>query len=72
MLVTSSISSKVMGLKLSGVSMIEENDLLRNIGVVKDYLTSSDLVPLFLQGLYISCADSYNDGLSLRTFRGDS
>ncbi len=30
--------------------MIEENDLLRDISVVKDYLTSSDLVPLFLQG----------------------
>ncbi len=39
-----------MGLKLSGVFMIEENDLLRDISVVKDYLTSSDLVPLFLQG----------------------
>lgn len=30
--------------------MSEENELLKNIGTVKDYLTSSDRVPLFLRG----------------------
>ncbi|MCC5659320.1 site-specific DNA-methyltransferase [Nostoc sp. XA010] len=36
-----------------GLSMIEENELLKDIGTVKDYLTSSNRTPLFLQ------ADSY-------------
>ena len=30
--------------------MIDENELPKNIGTVKNYLTSSDRMPLFLQG----------------------
>jgi site-specific DNA-methyltransferase (adenine-specific) len=35
--------------KFSGASMTVENNFINDIGTVKDYLTSSDTVPLFLQ-----------------------
>ncbi|MBD2183221.1 site-specific DNA-methyltransferase [Planktothrix sp. FACHB-1355] len=50
-------------MKCSGVAMTEENEPLKALGAVKDYLTSSDRIPLFLQG------DTY--GL-LKLFPSDS
>lgn len=37
-------------MKCSGVAMTEENEPLKALGAVKDYLTSLDRIPLFLQG----------------------
>ncbi|WP_392480875.1 DNA-methyltransferase [Nostoc sp. C110] len=39
--------------KFSGASMIVENNFINDMGAIKDYLTSSGIVPLFLQ------ADTY-------------